>query len=97
MYTHVVLKFAVWFEPVPDPSIDAGNAMMPNTVSYLRNAKRIRDWNEFKATIVKHENGTIVTENVIGTAKGKGCMVFLAFLAFAAASVVIAVTFIVVR
>lgn len=63
MYTHVVLKFAVWFEPVSDPSINAGNAMLPKIVPYLRTAKRINDWNEFKATIENHEKGAIVTEN----------------------------------
>jgi len=51
-------KFAIWYEPAPDPAVDKDIAdykkhMGPN--SYFARAPRIEDWEEFKATIVDLE------------------------------------------
>ena len=103
MYTNAELKFAVWYEPQPDPHIDAELpgyyelAKQKPGASYLAQAPRVRDWNEFKATIEKFERGELVTEsrlraqasasNQRPTQQGRGCFALLCgFIIFALAS-----------
>ena len=60
LYSNAFKQFAVWWEPFPDPSIDemsAGFAAISGKDGYLASAPRIKDWEEFKRTIVKFENG----------------------------------------
>jgi hypothetical protein len=55
MYTNSRQRFAVWWEPVPDPQIDedtVGYKQMLGTNNYLATAPRIKDWYEFKETIL---------------------------------------------
>jgi hypothetical protein len=62
MYTNAHQQFAVWWEPYPDPQIDSDAidfARMLGKKDYLATAPRIKDWEEFKETIVKYENGEL--------------------------------------
>ncbi len=59
LYTHKNPDFAVWWEPIYDKSIDEekkqfGN--LPGVPDYLINAPRVKDWEEFKRTILRLEN-----------------------------------------
>lgn len=66
IYYHDATKgFALWYEPVPDPAIDAQMEAFkkgPMGGGYLANAARISDWEEFKATILKYESGELKAE-----------------------------------
>lgn len=58
-------SFAVWYEPYPDPDIDAqvqGYAAIMGPNSYFATAPRVADWEEFKATIEKFERGELKGE-----------------------------------
>ncbi len=62
LYTNAIKQFAVWWEPFHDPSIDTmrdGFASISGENGYLASALRIKDWEEFKNTIVKFEKGEI--------------------------------------
>jgi hypothetical protein len=62
MYTDVRRQFAVWYEPVHDDSIDVdmnGYKLHMGANSYFATAPRIKDWQEFKDTIIKFENGVL--------------------------------------
>lgn len=62
IYTNTKQLFAVWWEPVSDPQIDSdseGYARMLGERNYLAAAPRIKDWNEFKNTILKFEKGEL--------------------------------------
>ena len=64
-YTNQPQHFAVWWEPEYDSQIDTdsqGYARMLGADSYLANAPRIKDWNEFKDTILKFETGELEGE-----------------------------------
>ncbi len=97
MYTNADLRFAVWYEPEHDPQIDAEAVTYQNLIkglgpsaSYLAQALRIRDWDEFKATIERFERGELVSESrslQSATANkqrpvktGKGCLLLLGFI-----------------
>ena len=61
-YTNAEIMFAVWWEPNPDPQIDADSnlyVLVGGANCYLAKAPRIRDWNEFKNTILKFEKGEL--------------------------------------
>lgn len=63
IYTNVKLTFAVWWEPAHDSQIDSdaqGYAKMFGPGNYLATAPRIKDWAEFKNTIIKFENGQLI-------------------------------------
>lgn len=65
MYTNAKQCFAVWWEPVYDPQIDTdtdGYISMLGKDNYLATAPRIKDWEEFKNTIIKFENGELETK-----------------------------------
>ena len=62
MYTNVKKFFAVWWEPVYDPQIDKdteGYKKMFGPQNYLAAAPRVKDWGEFKNTILKFELGDL--------------------------------------
>jgi hypothetical protein len=62
MYTNTKQQFAVWWEPYPDQQIDQdsqGYARMFGEGNYYQAAPRIKDWNEFKKTILKFESGEL--------------------------------------
>lgn len=62
IYTNANQHFAVWWEPEFDPQIDSdseGYSKMLGAGNYLATAPRIKDWNEFKNTIVKFESGVL--------------------------------------
>jgi endogenous inhibitor of DNA gyrase (YacG/DUF329 family) len=62
MYTNTPQGFAVWWEPTIDPQIDKdskGFAQMMGKSNHLATAPRIKDWEEFKETIVKFETGEL--------------------------------------
>lgn len=62
MYVDAPAKFAVWWEPVYDSSIEemtAGFARMLGPGNYYENAPRITDWEEFKETINKYYSGEL--------------------------------------
>jgi len=62
LYHNVKKPFAVWYEPVYDRSIDEEKAeysRMMGSQSYLAKAPRIKNWEEFKRTILKFETGEI--------------------------------------
>jgi hypothetical protein len=65
MYTNAKRQFAVWWEPKHDSQIDqdaAGYVKMLGERNYLATAPRVQDWNEFKETIIKFENGEMKGE-----------------------------------
>jgi len=62
IYTNAKLFFAVWWEPEYDPQIDSDSEGYKNMLgagNYLATAPRIKDWNEFKKTILKFERGDL--------------------------------------
>lgn len=61
MYTNAKQNFAVWWEPEHDPQIDADTMMYKalGEGNYMANAPRIKDWEEFKKTIIKFETGEL--------------------------------------
>jgi hypothetical protein len=68
-----VKNFAVWWEPVYDTYID--NEVIEygkenGEGNFYQTAPRIRDWEEFKKTIIKFENGEL-RGNPISRIKGK--------------------------
>ena len=67
-YTNTKQHFAVWWEPIYDSQIDfdsKGYAKIFGQGNYLASAPRIKDWNEFKQTIIKFEKGELLGK--IGT------------------------------
>lgn len=63
IYTNVNQHFAVWWEPEFDAQIDSesrGYATMLGEGNYLAAAPRIKNWKEFKNTILKFENGELI-------------------------------------
>jgi hypothetical protein len=61
-YTNAKQFFAVWWEPEYDSQIDkdaVGYAKMLGSGNYLATAPRIKDWNEFKKTILRFEKGEL--------------------------------------
>lgn len=68
IYTNAEQFFAVWWEPYYDPQIDRDTEeykKLLGTGHYLATAPRIKDWKEFKETIIKFENG--ILKNKPGT------------------------------
>jgi len=62
IYTNAKQFFAVWWEPYYDVQIDKdaeGYQNMLGAGNYLATAPRVKDWTEFKETIVKFENGIL--------------------------------------
>lgn len=62
MYTNAKQQFAVWWEPEFDPQIgkdSEGYVQMMGAENYLAAAPRIKDWNDFKNTILKFERGEL--------------------------------------
>ncbi|MCL5030093.1 MAG: hypothetical protein M1480_13855 [Bacteroidetes bacterium] len=62
MYSNISKNFAVWWEPYYDPQIDKENELlikMGRGKNFLSEAPRIRDWQEFKNTIMKYESGEL--------------------------------------
>lgn len=62
MYTNAEQQFAVWWEPEFDAQIgkdSEGYVQMMGPGNYLAAAPRIKDWNEFKQTIIKFESGEL--------------------------------------
>jgi hypothetical protein len=61
-YTNASNNFAVWYEPDPDPQIDADqqlHTLFGGASFYLAKAPRIKDWKEFKNTIIKFETAQL--------------------------------------
>ena len=66
IYTNTNQKFAVWWEPEYDVQIDSdkvGYVKMLGEGNYLATAPRIKNWKEFKDTIIKFENGELKGES----------------------------------
>ena len=62
IYTNAKQCFAVWWEPYYDAQIDKdaeGYKNMLGAGNYLATVPRIKDWSEFKETIIKFENGIL--------------------------------------
>jgi len=62
IYTNAKQFFAVWWEPEFDPQIDRdieGYSKKLGAGNYLATAPRIKDWNEFKNTILQFERGEL--------------------------------------
>lgn len=62
IYTNANLKFAVWWEPEYDPTIDSdaqGFNQMLGAGNYLATAPRVKNWMDFKETILKFERGEL--------------------------------------
>lgn len=62
IYTNAEQFFAVWWESHYDPQIEQdiqGYSRMMGQGNYLATAPRIKDWEEFKQTIIKFENGIL--------------------------------------
>lgn len=59
-YTNSKQEFAVWYEPYHDPMIDSdteGYKKFGGPNCYFATAPRIKDWEDFKDTIRKFEDG----------------------------------------
>jgi transcription elongation factor Elf1 len=68
MYTNSKLQFAVWWEPVFDLQIgrdSEGYVQLMGAGNYLATAPRVKDWNDFKDTILKFESGELKANPVI--------------------------------
>jgi len=68
MYTNSKLQFAVWPEPVFDLQIGRGSegyVQLMGDGNYLATAPRVKDWNDFKDTILKFESGELKANPVI--------------------------------
>jgi len=53
-------NFAVWYEPIPDDTIDSdilGYSILLGQDNFYSSAPRISNWNYFKQVISKYENG----------------------------------------
>lgn len=77
MYVDAPAKFAVWWEPVYDSSIEemtAGFARMLGPGNYYENAPRITDWEEFKATINKYYSGELKGQSDEATKRQEAAM-----------------------
>ncbi len=76
MYTNSPMNFAVWWEPVYSPDIDKSIEMIKamGGTGYLTEAPRIRDWEEFKQTIIKYETGEIKATSLEETEAFKNFM-----------------------
>lgn len=62
MYTNSKQQFAVWWEPEFDHQIGKDSeayVQMMGAGNYLAAAPRIKDWDEFKNTILKFERGEL--------------------------------------
>ncbi len=62
IFTNAEQYFAVWWEPEHDPQVDLDAkeyAVMMGEGNYLAKAPRIRDWDEFKSTIIRYERGEL--------------------------------------
>ena len=62
IYTNADRHFAVWWEPSYDAQIDADTMLYTQTLgegNYMATAPRIKDWEEFKNTIIKFEKGEL--------------------------------------
>lgn len=62
MYTNSKQQFAVWWEPEFDQQIgkdSEGYVQIMGAGNYLATAPRVKDWNDFKDTILKFENGEL--------------------------------------
>ena len=62
LFSNAIKQFAVWWEPFHDPDIEkmsAGFASISGKNGYLSSAPRIKNWEEFKSTIVKFEKGEL--------------------------------------
>jgi hypothetical protein len=69
-YTNCDFYFSVWYEPRPDPTIDADAARWGDLMrsrgpggTYLISPPRVRDWEAFKALIQKYETGELKTDS----------------------------------
>lgn len=93
LYVDVKVGFAVWWEPTHDAGIDSDAmryAQMFGENSFYAKAPRIKDWNEFKKTIMKYYSGELVGGKVekldisalkdSSKTKGKGCILTLLFI-----------------
>jgi transcription elongation factor Elf1 len=62
MYVDVDKKFAVWWEPYYDAQIDSDSvqyAKMFGEGNFYHKAPRIKDWHEFKSTVLKYDSGEL--------------------------------------
>ena len=94
IYTNAKQFFAVWWEPFYDSQIDkesVGFAKLLGDGNYLANAPLIKDWDEFKQTIIHfekedHKITPLIIGNNIRNKKNdflkekKGCLSFIALL-----------------
>jgi len=94
IYTNAKQLFAVWWEPYYDPQIDkdkVGYEKMLGKGDYLATAPRVKDWNEFKQTIIQFEKSNLKANPAnIGSdirnnkndflKEKKGCFSFLVLL-----------------
>lgn len=67
IYTNAKQLFAVWWEPNYDSQIDKdseGYVKLLGRGNYLATAPRIKDWDEFKQTIIRFENGDLKTSPI---------------------------------
>jgi hypothetical protein len=65
IYTNAKQFFAVWWEPSYDPQIDKdkeGYERILGQNNYLATAPRIKEWDDFKQTILKFERGELNAE-----------------------------------
>ena len=61
--TNSVKQVAVWFEPFPDPQVDEDARQYAQHLgpdNFFAKAPRIRDWKEFKNTLVRLNAGPVV-------------------------------------
>jgi len=77
IYTNAKQFFAVWWEPYYDPQIDEdskGYNKLMGQGNYLAAAPRIKDWGEFKRTIIKFESGILKGNPGVASEEMKGQM-----------------------
>ena len=89
MYVDIRENFAVWWEPLYDPSVDKdteGFARIFGERSFYATAPRVQDWEEFKQTINRYYSGELVGGPIekmnlgIGSNKKGGCLGVLLLL-----------------
>ena len=60
MYADQFKRYAVWYEPIPDPLIEQTSKIWAQMLGdFYSKAPRISDWQLFKETIKKFESGEL--------------------------------------
>lgn len=79
MYASQIKRYAVWYEPIPDPEIEKTSKIWGQMLGdFYEQAPRIPDWEMFKNTINKFESGELKIHPKEAKKSSSGCLSFIA-------------------